>query len=353
MYFAASDTQPFPPDTSRDSDLLTRDVRDRLREVQPAVFLAKVLLLCLLLTATSYAIIQTGGVLRLLAQVLQGGLFAHSVELVHQCLHRTGTGRRAADYALGTVLAWPAGVSFWYHLYWHLWHHANNGTEEDAESFGYAYDLLFSPKRSVRLAGFLWHVSQLNHYGTACARGGLAVTGRLAGRLKAASPKMPDHITRKIQRDYQYIAVLILLAVTASIVFRTSLVLELWLVPLLIGYGPFHALIELPEHFLCDRPSGNVFDNTRSIKAGLFGRWLTNNNGNHIGHHLDPMVPLQKAPALEAVLKRDQEFKYYDAGYPRYYWGVARFLWTGSRLPEVGYAGDPTLGSFYRLEGGD
>lgn len=311
--------------------LVPASERERLRRVQPGRFVMKLALMAALLALAGTMIVRSDGVVRLLFQVMLGAMIAHGVELVHQCLHGTGTGRRNVDHALGRILSWPAGVSYWYYLYWHHWHHANNGTEEDAESFGYTYELLMAPSRSTRLLGFAWHVSQLAHYRTAFVRMALAVAGRLDPRLEAETPAMPAHVRRRIQHDYQVMALLLVSAVAASAALRSTLVLELWLVPLLVGYGPFHALIELPEHFLCARPTGDVFENTRSIRAGWFGRWLTNNNGNHVGHHYDPLVPLEKVPQLESLLMNSRPFDHYEETYPRYYWDVARFLWTGER----------------------
>jgi len=326
-------TKAAPQRPPADAAVLPREERLHLRRPQPAVFLSRVLFLFVLLGITSAAILRSDGALRLLFQVVQGALFAHGVELVHQCLHRTGTGRRGVDYALGTLLSWPAGISFWHYLYWHLWHHANNGTEEDAESFGYTYEWLLSPVRWVRIAGFAWHLSQLQHYLTAARRMALAVPGMLRARLRAETPAMPDTMARRIQRDYRMLTALVVLAAAASVAFRSTAAMHLWLVPLLVGYGPAHALIELPEHFLCARPTDDVFENTRSIRAGWLGRWYTNNNGNHVGHHYDALVPLQKTPLLERMLAERRPFDHFEETYPRYYLGVLRFLWTGRPAP--------------------
>lgn len=300
-----------------------------LRQVHPWRFWAKLALLVALMLASSSGVLLSAGMIKLTFQLILGVLFANAVELVHQCIHQTATGRREMDQILGRMLGWPAGVSFWHYLYFHLWHHRHNGTAEDLESFGYAYELLQSPKRLTRLVGLVWHLSQVSHYVTLLHRLGLAVTGCLPGLLRTATPKMPEKVARLIQRDYQIIAALACIAVLASLVVQTTILIDIWVLPLLFGYGPAHALIELPEHFLCDRPSTDVFANTRHIAGSWFSRWLTNANNHHVGHHYDQTLPMANLAEFEAILLSKHEFKHKEKSYPRFYAHVFRFLWNG------------------------
>ena len=302
----------------------------KLRRVNPWIFWAKLILLVLLLTATGFGVISLEGIAKLPFQIVLGVLFAHAIELVHQCLHKTATGRTDVDHFLGMVLGWLGLVSLWYYLYWHWWHHRNNGTEEDQESFGYAYELLQSPSRRTRILGFLWHLSQLQHYFMALSRMYLAVSGRLYPELKVTTPEMPDHTARLIQRDYRIMTAILSLAVLASFAWQSTLVLQLWLVPLLLAYGLAHALIELPEHFQCDHSTRDVSRNTRTIKAGRFMRWLTNFNDLHREHHYDPHIPMDKLPTYAQSLQGQQEYKYLEVSYLIFYICVLCYLWKGN-----------------------
>ena len=80
---------------------------------------------------------------------------------------------------------------------------------------------------------------------------------------------MPVRIALLIQRDYRIMAAGLILGITLSIILQSRVIIDLWLIPVLLGYGPAHALIELPEHFLCDHPTENVFASTRSVKGGM------------------------------------------------------------------------------------
>jgi fatty acid desaturase len=301
------------------------DEQKQFRQVTPLA------LFMLLLMVAGFGVILTEGIAKLPFQWIIGVLFAHGVELVHQCLHKTASGRATIDHALGMVLGWPALVSFWHYLYFHWWHHRHNGTELDQESFGYAYEMLKSSARLTRLLGFAWHLSQIKHYLTAVSRMYLAARGQLHSKLKASTPEMPDRIARLIQRDFRIMACILVVTIAVSVVFQSTLLIQLWLIPLLLAYGPAHALIELPEHFECDHPTEDVLSNTRSIKAGRFMRWLTNGNNFHVEHHLDPSIPIENLSAFSEQLCRTEQLKHVEESYLRFYTRVCRHLWYGDR----------------------
>jgi fatty acid desaturase len=305
--------------------------KGREREVNPQVFVWKLIALSFLVSVCIVGIRIFDGMEKFILMIVMGLLLAHSTELVHQCLHRLATGKSAWDHALGMALGYLSGVSFWNYLWFHLWHHKHNGTKDDMESFGYVYQLLESPSRAKRIFGFAYHLSMIGHYVTALRRMESALRGRLAGKLQAENPAMIRPIALKIQRDYVIMAGLLVAAISVSVAFQTWLVVEVWLVPLLIAWGPVHALIELPEHWACDRPCADPFANTRTIQAGLFARWFTNNNCNHVGHHYDMSVPMERLPAYEESLMLQHNFKHMESSYHSFYWRFLKLLVSGRR----------------------
>jgi fatty acid desaturase len=305
--------------------------RNRLEAVRPHLFAYKLLTIAGLTGVLWSAIILTPYPTKVLFQACLGILIAHATELVHQCLHRTATGSPKWDHFLGRILGWPSGTSFWYYCWFHLWHHRHNGTAKDQESFGYNYQLMEASRRVTRYVGFARHLSMINHYRDTLKRMALAIRGRLLHRVLAAAPEMNRRIARKIQQDYQIMAGLLCLIGLLALAFWTLLPFDIWLVPLLIAWGPAHALIELPEHWGCDYPNSSVFENTRSIDAGRFARWLTNNNCNHVGHHYNMNTPMEELPKYEAQLMELHRFKYYEVSYLKFYIRFLRSLHTGSR----------------------
>ena len=79
-------------------------------------------------------------------------------------------------------------------------------------------------------------------------------------------------------------------------------VLALWVVPLVLSAEAAHFLIELPEHFGCDKPTRDVMTNTRTVMASRFMFWLTNGNNYHVEHHYSPQVPVERLPELHRLL---------------------------------------------------
>ena len=97
---------------------------------------------------------------RIFLQVCLGGVLAHATELIHQCLHRSATGRASRDQFFGMLIATPLGISFWRYLTDHFRHHK----DVTQESFSYNYDRMDSTSLPVRLYGFLRHVSMVDRF---------------------------------------------------------------------------------------------------------------------------------------------------------------------------------------------
>jgi fatty acid desaturase len=296
-----------------------------LRTVAPVVFVAKLAALGFLLACFGYGVIMSHGFTRLALQICLGAIFAHATELVHQCLHRTATGRASWDHSFGMVLATPLGISFWRYLADHFRHHK----DVTMESFSYNYQRMESSSRRTRFAGFLRHLSMLDHYLGTLRWIGLTVIGRFEERFERVGPLPNKTVVRRIRQDYLVMAILLSLAILLSIVLRTDILIQLWLIPMVFGWAPVHALIELPEHWKCDTSSTDARLNTRSIRASRFARWYVNNNCNHVGHHHDISVAMEKLPVYETRLMAERPFRHFEESYPRFYFRFVCFLYSG------------------------
>jgi fatty acid desaturase len=73
-----------------------------------------------------------------------------------------------------------------------------------------------------------------------------------------------------------------------------------WLLPLLLGQ-PFIRLYLLAEHGRCPIIA-NMFENTRTTFTTRLIRFLAWNMPYHIEHHVYPMVPFHKLPALHEII---------------------------------------------------
>jgi fatty acid desaturase len=300
--------------------------RASLRRVVPTYFYGKLVVLSALLAVAAFAVMATAGLTRILLQVCLGAVLAHATELIHQCLHRTATGRAARDQAFGVMIATPLGISFWRYLTDHFAHHK----DVTKESFSYNYQRMESESLPVRVIGFVLHASMINHFVDTLKWMGYALTGRIEKKLEATRPGLNPAIAQRVEGDYLMMAALLILAVVVTIAFHTDLVIQLWLIPMVIGWAPIHALIELPEHWKCETWSTNARLNTRSIRASWLARWYVNNNCNHIGHHVDLSVAMERLPDYEVHLMNEERFKYFEDSYPRFYFRFFRYLLTGA-----------------------
>lgn len=301
-------------------------------QLQPHRFLLKLALLIALTACTAFGILNTEGLGRLTCQIGMALLLAHATELMHECLHGLATGKRRIDRAIGTMLGLPTAVSYRHYLYWHFHHHAHNGTDQDHESFGYAYELLSSRSLVRRVCGVALHLSMACHWYAAAKRVLLAVAGRLQARLTADPVAMPVKIAASIQTDYQRIAGFVAI-LTAATILTDLRIVELFFVPVSI-WSPVHALIELPEHIYCDTRDPNVRHNTRSIDAGWFMRWLTNNNCNHVGHHMDMRIPMHRLPDFERRMMATRRFGHLERSYCTFYTRFVRCILRGELLSQ-------------------
>jgi fatty acid desaturase len=300
--------------------------RASLRRVVPTYFHVKLVVLAALLAVAAFAVMATAGLTRILLQVCLGAVLAHATELIHQCLHRTATGRAARDQSFGVMIATPLGISFWRYLTDHFAHHK----DVTKESFSYNYQRMESKSLPVRVIGFVLHASMINHFVDTFKWIGYALTGRIEKKLEATRPGLNPAIAQRVEGDYLMMAALLILAVVVTIAFHTDLVIQLWLIPMVIGWAPIHALIELPEHWKCETWSTNARLNTRSIRASWLTRWYVNNNCNHIGHHVDLSVAMERLPDYEVHLMNEERFKYFEDSYARFYFRFFRYLLTGA-----------------------
>ncbi len=95
-----------------------------------------------------------------------------------------------------------------------------------------------------------------------------------------------------------------------AVTIATAVVFTTWLPIVLIGgprvYGAFmHVIYGLTQHAGMGE---NVLDhrlNTRTIKMGPVNRFLYWNMNYHVEHHMYPMVPYHRLPALHEEIKHD------------------------------------------------
>jgi Fatty acid desaturase len=265
-----------------------------------------------------WAVLSTSGIVSFIPMFLLGLMYAHCVELQHQCLHHTAYRSTRWNRFVGVLLGLPTLVSFSDYQCSHMKHHRLLGTPEDKEFFNYDYEAL------TTLRYFIPHLFMFPHHRNVAHSIFSSIRGRPT--RDDCNPKMAG----RIRTEYQIMAVMLLAMVGITIGFQTLIFVKLWLIPLLIAI-PTHALIELPEHFGCQEKTPDVLKNTRTISAGKVAVWFTNGNNYHVEHHWLPSVPNDRFPDLHQSLSTEIEYL------ERSYWSFFRkffkhLLGSGTRI---------------------
>ena len=277
----------------------------QLAQVKNIHFQAKLALLIVAGGALVTLILVLPGFTWLFPSLLLGLVFAHAVELQHQCLHNTAYRRKIHNRLVGVPLGIPLCVSFSDYQNSHLKHHRLLGTPEDKEFFNYSYQRLTS------LPSLIPHLWMVRHY-----RDVLGYIYRSAVGILVRKDEATLKVARKIRFEYQLMALFLGAMAVLTVVFHTPLFLKLWFVPSLVGI-PVHALIELPEHIGCNTKVPNVLENTRSIKASKAVVWFVDGNNYHVEHHWLPGVPNDKFPVLHTYVA--PQIQYFDTSYVKFY----------------------------------
>ncbi|WP_019065837.1 fatty acid desaturase family protein [Streptomyces hokutonensis] len=315
-------SQTVEPDLDGTTNVLLAPVRgtDERRKLpksmfvkRPSVFTAKFVVAVVAVAAawTAVALEPVWWVIAVTV-VVNGLMYAHLVELQHECLHEHAYNRRSLNRLMGFLAGVPMLTSYWHYKHDHLRHHAYLGTPQNQEFFNYRFQGLGS------LPGFLRGAYHLGRYNDVARDTGRSLLGRTdPGITKTLAAK-------KIRTEYQLFAVLFAAAVVYSVAARDLYLVWVWVLPTLLVAEPTHFLIEMPEHYgLNTQTDPDVLSNTRTIEAGRFAKWFTNGNDVHTAHHFHQGVPMVNVRALHRVIEDRVETVAPS------YWSFYRDVFTG------------------------
>lgn len=249
---------------------------------RPAIFVAKVAVWSGMIIAGMLLADQDHWFAKAAGVILVGMAIAHGVELEHQALHGTGTGNRSIDMTLGFFLGLPLLISVAHYRDRHLHHHQHVGTADDSEFFQ------FSKENNGRPLRFVGNLLMLSHWVRVARLIWASWTGASLGQVYNRSNE------RNIRRDYAAFGAIVMAAVILAGLWQPLDIVLLLAFPLA---ACVHTLVELPEHWGCDK-SASVFENTRTVRAGRLVTWFTNGNNYHVEHHLAPALRPEALPAF-------------------------------------------------------
>jgi fatty acid desaturase len=273
----------------------------KLSEVKSVYFQIKFIACVSLCVAFIALSLSLHGIFWVIPSILLGFMYAHAVELQHQCLHNTGYRSKKWNRIIGVLLGLPTLVSYSDYQSSHLEHHRLLGTPDNKEFFNYGYGSLTSLRKLIP------HLFMLSHYRDVIIYIFYALIGNLRQDKKRS-------VALNIRAEYRLMAVFLSLMTALILTGHYMIALKTWFIPLLIAV-PVHCLIELPEHIGCDVQTLDVLHNTRSLKAGWLTVWFVDGNNYHVEHHWLPSVPNDKFPGLHKMVAghiKHQEISYWS-----------------------------------------
>lgn len=243
--------------------------------------------------------------------LVNGLMYAHLVELQHECLHAHAFNSAFLNRLFGVLAGVFMFSSHSHYRYDHLRHHAFLGTERNDEHFDYRFNNI----DSVR--GFTIAFFDLNRYKRVLS----IIVDIVLGKPIEGVDK--EQVQRQIKNEYILYAVIFILSVIASIVFKTWLFALAWWIPTILVAEGMHFLIEMPEHYgLNTQSAPDVLENTRTIKTNSIVSWYVNGNDIHTAHHFHQGVPMCNVKKLNSLI--ESQLKVVEPSYRSFYSDVIR-----------------------------
>ena len=288
-YEAAVDAPLAPVSGKDDRRQLPRDLFGK----RPGRFILKFLFAAALIGVSWLAVAKTQSWYLIVPAMLVSGLmYAHLVELQHECLHGHAFDSSALNRLFGVMCGIFMMSSYSHYRYDHLRHHAHLGTEQNKEHFDYRFQNLGS------VLGFAGSFFDLSRFKRVARLTLLSLAWRnLPGITKAG-------YNRDIKEEYLLNFALLLASVGWTLSSGSLLVVLAWWLPAVLVSEGTHFLIEMPEHFgLNTQTDPNVLTNTRPVRTSPLVSWFVNGNDIHTAHHYHQGVPMCNVRRLHALIK--------------------------------------------------
>jgi fatty acid desaturase len=243
--------------------------------------------------------------------IVQGYLIGFLFMPMHEAAHKTVFGTRWLNVALGHLSALVIGYPYEYYALFHWDHHRfTQDPTRDPELLNGSI-----PTSDTRLAIAYSGIQQLTRRLVLMFRH--AVTGRVV------APWIPANKRGLVVREARAYALVYLTLLIASIAWSSTLLLWVWLLPLVIGQLFLRPYL-YAEHTGCER-TRSAFENTRTTTTGELTKWFAWNMPFHAEHHAYPSVPFHALPKLNAIIA--DRIAYRGDGYRK----VTRQTWAWFR----------------------
>ncbi|RQH14128.1 fatty acid desaturase [Bradyrhizobium sp. RP6] len=256
----------------------------------------------LLVGALIWKVSSTWGVLWALPlMAVQGYVVAFLFMAVHETAHKTAFRSRGLNLAVGYLSAFIIGLPYEYYCLFHWDHHRY--TQDPARD----PELIVGVKPTSDTQLALAYSGLLQVAGRLRLMLGHALTG------KVTVPWIPEGKRAVIVTEARIYAALYALLLALSLWFSSTLLLWVWIVPLIIGQFFLRPYL-YAEHTGCDH-TRSAFQNTRTTYTGAVVKWFAWNMPYHVEHHAYPSIPFHALPKLNEIV--DGEIVHRGRGYIR------------------------------------
>ena len=220
--------------------------------------------------------------------VAQSYFVAFLFMVVHETAHKTAFRSRGLNLVLGHLSSFAVFLPYEYYCLFHWDHHRyTQDPARDPELLSVPI-----PRSDTQLAIAYTGLRQV------AFRVGLLLRHAFTGN--ARSPWIPESKRYVIVREARlYVAGYVVLLL-ASVVLHTSILLWVWVVPVLIGQSFLRPYL-YAEHTGCER-TRSAFQNTRTTYTGIFVKWFAWNMPYHVEHHAYPSIPFHALPKLNQIV---------------------------------------------------
>ncbi|SKA04750.1 Fatty acid desaturase [Enhydrobacter aerosaccus] len=243
-----------------------------------------------LLVAGGWLVWATRGTWWVLPALVMQGLFINALfaamhESVHYGSFKTRWMADLLAFFSGAAILNNAG----YYRHYHMAHHRY--TQDPARD----PELLSAPA-PTRWGQYLWRVSSIPFLVLRLRDVFLFPFGYRGGITYIHEQAWPE-----VRRWGRWLLVFYALLLAGSLALHTTLLLWVWLLPLLVGL-PFLRLYLVCEHTLCPH-SDDGFANTRTTLSNPLVRFLMWNLPYHAEHHLFPNIAFHHLPEAHTYLR--------------------------------------------------
>lgn len=248
------------------------------------------------------ALILRGGPFTPLFMLVQGILIVFLFTALHETVHRTPFRSNWLNEAVGRLCGFLVFVAPEWFRHFHFAHHRfTNDPMRDPE--------LSSPRPATR-----WQYLKY-----------LSGIPELADRFRAlcrnafrsnSDSFVPERAKGRVMIEARVQLALYPALAAMSLVAQSAILIEIWLLPYLLG-APFLRAYLLAEHAGCAHvPS--MLQNTRTVRTNAVVRFIAWNMPYHVEHHAYPAVPFHKLAAFHEHTRA--YITHLDNGYARFNW---------------------------------